>query len=263
MRFVPDLSTKKNILKFLLSLLFFLFSLLFAIVRMRSVSPLKEGLTESPIIQVSTREKLLKTSRENQPGILETSEYLLYLPPRMDTNLKHPMVVALSPSADAWSMIHAWEKAVGKHQWILFASKFTSNNRTFGENLNELVPLLRSLPEDYPIDREKIIATGLSGGAMLAHFLAYQHPKLIAAVVANTGMMDDHPPELPYPRNKVAVFLASSTDFRYGDMKKNLEFLKGLGWKTRWIEFPGGHKLAPSAVYEEAADWVAQHLEGR
>ena len=63
-----------------------------------------------------------------------------------------------------------------------------------------------------------------------------------------------------YPRGKIAVFLASPSDFRYSEMKRDLAFLKSLGWKTEWIEFKGGHKAAPPSAYKEAAKRLYSYL---
>ncbi len=56
------------------------------------------------------------------------------------------------------------------------------------------------------------------------------------------------------------VFLASPTDFRYNEMKRDRGFLESHGWKTKWIEFTGGHTLAPYEIYEQAAQWLEKNL---
>jgi len=63
-----------------------------------------------------------------------------------------------------------------------------------------------------------------------------------------------------YPEGKIAVFLASPTDFRYGEMKRDRSFLEQHHWKIDWIEFAGGHRLAPAAAYEQAAGWLEENL---
>jgi hypothetical protein len=102
---------------------------------------------------------------------------------------------------------------------------------------------------------------------MGAHAFAFLSPQLISAVVINTGMMHENysqgAQKYMYPKGKLAVFLASPTDFRYGAMKKDRVFLEELGWKTQWIEFAGGHTFAPQAKYEEAALWLEEELGKR
>ncbi|MEO8876586.1 MAG: hypothetical protein ABI461_13430, partial [Polyangiaceae bacterium] len=59
-----------------------------------------------------------------------------------------------------------------------------------------------------------------------------------------------------YPRNKLAVMLASPKDFRYREMHEDRNLLEGLGWKIEWLEFAEGHAYAPPAVYAQAAAWL-------
>ena len=199
---------------------------------------------------------------EKRPKVIETGEYVLYLPSELDLQSRHPLLVALSPSADAWGMIRAWQPVVEKHKWLLYASKTSRNGVAYAGIVPPLIAAIKSVGAEYPVDKSKIVATGLSGGGMASHYLAYAHPELFAAVIINTGMMDEEQPTWPHPpRGKIAVFVASPTDFRYEQMKKNRLFLESLGWKTHWIEFPGGHRLAPSAILEEAAGWLSQEFK--
>jgi hypothetical protein len=197
-----------------------------------------------------------------RPRVIETGEYVLYLPSELDLQSRHPLLVALSPTADAWGMIRAWQPVVEKHKWLLYASKTSRNGVPYAGIVPPLIAAIKSVSADYPVDKSRIVATGLSGGGMASHCLAYLHPELFAAVIINTGMMAEDQPSWPHPpRGKIAVFVASPTDFRYEQMKKNRVFLESLGWKTHWIEFPGGHRLAPSAILKEAAQWLSQEFQ--
>jgi len=102
--------------------------------------------------------------------------------------------------------------------------------------------------------------TGLTGGGMGSHGFAKYLPERVSALVINTGMMADGSQTDDYPQGKLAVFLASPSDFRYQAMQRDQAFLQLRGWKTAWIEFPGGHTLAPEASYQQAADWLEQKL---
>ena len=98
---------------------------------------------------------------------------------------------------------------------------------------------------------------------MQSHSFSFHYPGLISAIVINTGMMDDYYINRvsSYPKRKIAVFLASPTDFRYNEMKRDRNFLEKLEWKTKWIEFTGGHVLAPDSAYQEAAAWLAEQFQ--
>jgi len=154
-------------------------------------------------------------------------------------------------------------------QWVVCASKTYHNGMDILSDIpklyEKLVIDLDDVARQVPIDRSKIIATGLSGGAMGSHIFVYNFPTVISAIILNTGMMHryyyDYKDRIP--RGKIAAFLASPTDFRYGEMKQDKALLDSLGWRTTWIEFQGGHTFAPQSAYEEAAKWVDEQLKHR
>jgi predicted peptidase len=196
--------------------------------------------------------------------IVDTAEYILYLPFGIDPNHKYPLVIALSPGADAQSMIDTWKDVSEKHKWIILASKESRNGMDMKQMANTLITRLKFVSVNYPIDTSRVIATGFSGGGMLSHALTMFYPKFIAAIVVNTGMMEEsygNANSYMFSQNKLAVFLASPTDFRYTAMRKDKWFLEGIGWKTKWIEFEGGHAMAPSRAYEEAAQWLEEQFK--
>ena len=92
---------------------------------------------------------------------------------------------------------------------------------------------------------------------MGSHTFSYLHPEQVAGIIVNTGMMHSFYKAQPnYPQKKKVAFLASPTDFRYGEMKSDRRFLEKLGWQVKWLEFAGGHKHAPEQVRKEALTWL-------
>ena len=111
----------------------------------------------------------------------------------------------------------------------------------------------------------KLVFTGFSGGGQVSHAFAFGNPGKVAAVVTNCGMINKGFLNYTYyyPHNKTVLFIASPTDFRYVDMQQDKAYLEAIGWKTGWIEFAGGHMLAPLETYEKAADWLEQNVGGK
>ncbi|MBU2103257.1 MAG: hypothetical protein KKF80_07650 [Candidatus Omnitrophica bacterium] len=197
------------------------------------------------------------------PRIINNNAYILYVPGGMKADHRYPLVVALSPNAHAESMLGAWKDVSERYKWIILASREHKNGMDFKVIGSALSSTIRAVVARYPVDEKKIIATGFSGGGMSAHYLSMAYPNLISAVVVNTAMINEYyfgGKHYGYPRNKIAVFLASPTDFRYEQMKLDRNFLERIGWKTRWIEFEGGHAIAPAKAYQEAAVWLIEEL---
>jgi predicted esterase len=176
---------------------------------------------------------------------------------------KYPLVFALSPSADAYSMITKWQAVAEKHSWIVAASKTSRNGVDFTILLPQIEAEIKDVLANYPVDPARVIFTGMSGGGMAAYWVAATYPNQAWGLVINTGMMYDATGgavmRSPFPHGKVAVLLASPTDFRYNEMKRDRDFLISYGWTVRWIDFDGGHTVAPDSVYEEAAQWLESH----
>ena len=164
--------------------------------------------------------------------------------------------MALSPVGDAATMAQTWQQVADRHQWVVMASKEFHNGLAEDQFLPQLLERLAHLITKYPVDPSKIVVTGLSGGGMGSHMFAVGHPRRVRAVVVNTGIIPEPYKQKDYPKGKVVVFLASPTDFRYAEMKADFEFLRQQRWRTKWIEFEGGHVLAPAWAYEEAAQWI-------
>jgi len=186
--------------------------------------------------------------------------YLAYLPEGWNPAQRYPLVFALSPTADPRSMISAWSAVADQHHWLVAASKEFRNGQSFALSLRQIAAELDAVERDYAVNTRRVIFTGISGGGMGAHAFSEYYAGRVGAVVINTGMMNAPFMTADYPEEKLAVFLASPTDFRYGEMKRDRAFLESHHWRTVWFEFAGGHRLAPAAVYEQAAVWLEENL---
>ncbi len=185
--------------------------------------------------------------------------YLAYVPDSVPAGRKVPLVFALSPGADAGSMIRVWARVAETHGWLVAASKEFRNGVAWEVLTPQVMAELDAVERAYAVDRDRVVFTGLSGGAMGSLGITYYHPGRIRALVLNTGKMEEAFMDARYPRGKLAVFLASPTDFRYGEMKRDRAFLDARGWTTTWVEFAGGHIFAPPVAYQAAADWLEKH----
>ncbi len=189
----------------------------------------------------------------------EFSTYYVYFPDGLAPGEKRPLVFALSPTGEPVDMISSWARVAEKHGWIVAASKEFRNGQDFFTLLRMVEAELTEVEQNSAIDTQRVIFTGLSGGGMGSHAFARYYPDRVTAIVINTGMMSEGLHTADYPQGKLVVFLASPTDFRYDEMKSDRIFLEAHHWKTDWIEFQGGHRMAPEAIYEQAAEWIEQN----
>ena len=193
----------------------------------------------------------------------ESPAFTVYVPPRLDRTTAHPLIVVLSPDGDPHTLMSRWTGPADERQWIIAGSKTAKNGVDMSLQLRQLRQQIAEIVRRYPIDTGKIVMTGLSGGGMLSHFVSRGAPDLVQGVVINTGMMDESTATANYPGNKFAVFIASPTDFRFDEMHTDAAFLRSHGWAIDWVEFTGGHTIAPQPVYDRVADIVAARLARR
>ena len=223
-----------------------------------SVVALLHSLGNHGLIEWSTAKAPPAASLSNR--IADHGTHLVYVPGGVSFHRKHWLLFALSPSRDALSMISKWYKVADRHAWVLAASKESKNGVPSDIVLGMIEAELRTVTQKYPVDASRVFFTGLSGGGMASHMFAKFYPNLVSGVVINTGMMEQSFMTADYPEQKLAVFLASPTDFRYNEMRRDLAFLESHHWKTKWIEFAGGHVLAPDDVCEQAAQWLEENF---
>jgi len=214
--------------------------------------------------------------------ILQQRAATIVLPPGLEPGRTYPLVVAFSydgqPDGNQYTPLALWKTLGPKLGWIVYASKEYDNTEFFQgpavirDVAQSIKAHLDAAIASLPVDPSRIILTGLSGGANFAEFFNLTYPGFAAAVIENSGEIpfqffgkptNAHLEPPPDPQSfgdsrRIAVFLASPTDpLFYGlALHRDLPYYRSLGWQTRFLSFPGGHRFAPIPVYLKAIDWL-------
>jgi len=199
----------------------------------------------------------VKPEQGSNGEVFDTEKYILFVPEREKNAGKMPLVVCFSSTGDAKGFINIWRDIASRLGIAVIASKEFRNEVMPGKAFTTISDFVVKEADRYSIDQAKVIVTGFSGGGMAAHMFSVGNKVL--GVISNSGRI--HPDFLGkdshyYPKTGLAVFIASPQDYNYNYMKGDKYFLDKLGWKTKWIEFKGGHNLAPGEKYEEAVQWL-------
>jgi predicted esterase len=200
--------------------------------------------------------------------IVDQPDGRIYLPTSLVPRRRHPLVVVYSPVADADYSLQFWQQLAERRRLIVYASKTYRNEAEmtideWHDKLNAAKRHIDAVLARFPVDRQQVLLTGFSGGASFAQCMNLYFPDLAQAVIPNSGRLWDFALQdlrrNPPPRAKrpaMIAMLASPTDFRYPDMQRDYQQLKQWGYRVGWLEFPGGHVLAPLAAYDQALAWV-------
>lgn len=260
--------TIKSIMIMKKSFLRFLYFALISLGFLSGCTPLSNSpIKEKPGSQIPQM-SLFKKYKEGQ--WINNPTNLVYIPATNQASEKFPVIVIFSPEADAVGTLNYWQKLADEKRYILIGSKTYKNGYTdeqikpiIAQNHSMIFQTLRNLP----VQPGKIILAGLSGGGSFSHSLNINRPGSYNTLIVNVGRIwesDFEKARKNYfrlketfsERKNTIVFLASPGDFRYEEMKRDAKLMQGLGWRTQWIEFPGGHKMAPIEKYAEALSWI-------
>lgn len=197
-------------------------------------------------------------------GVFDEGKYAVYIPGGLDDSYVYPLIIGFSAGGNGMEVINTWKSAAEDNNCIIFASNVIKNGMDIQKELVKVkADIIGELSIKYPADLNKIITLGSSGGGMAAHLFSFLHPVFISGVISNVGYIHESSlkQSKKYPVGKVCGFLASPTDFNYKLMREDLKFLNNHNWKCKWIEFEGGHKMAPEADRFEVLEFVLSNLE--
>ena len=185
--------------------------------------------------------------------------YGVYIPTNYTGNEKLPWILALSPSGTSSDWEELLQEACDKHHWA-FAMSQNSNNLVAWTKIEPVLKdTIESAPARFPFDPNGLCVAGFSGAATRVHQMAYLWPNVRKIIVSSGCIGEEHFNATNYPRGKSAVFIVGSLDPNSSKMKRDQQFLMQRGWKTKWIEFQGGHQFAPVSVYDQAIEWLSSN----
>lgn len=175
---------------------------------------------------------------------VETPNFIVWEPSPAPQGL--PLALCFSPGGDARAAAMQWLPLARKHKFVVAGSKQYRNGP---DQTPEISSAYRAeLQRPYQPDAARSFCTGLSGGGQYSYSFLMGHPRDFAGVVTNTCFIRDDQKQSRWPARKVAVLLASPTDFRYAQMQGDKTFLESKGWDVTWLEFKGGHTYAPGSL---------------
>jgi len=238
------------------------------------------ALGPAPAIPTGAIQQALADSfaaRSTAGQTIPTRDGAIFLPSGLVPGRNYPLVVAFGYNGDPEVPFEVWRTQGREAKWIVYASRNYANAVLHGglassESVAGRVKAqVDALSGVLPIDRGRILLTGMSGGANFAEFMNLRYPGYAAGIIINSGRVPSQlfrdaptPGFLTIPSasdfagsRRVAVFLASPTDPDfYGISQANARTLERLGWQTLFLSFPGGHRNAPPAIYRQAIAWI-------
>lgn len=151
-------------------------------------------------------------------------------------------------------------------------------NKTAVDDLGFVRELISQIESDYPINRERIYASGFSNGGMMAYALACYENGLVAAVAVVSGQLLDNG-ETCSPESPIGVIMLHGTDDRVIPYEGGFGQLSAQEAVDFWVvhnetntspeidTFTDGEMTIERYVYDQGNNGVAvehyKYLEGQ
>jgi len=183
-----------------------------------------------------------------------TQSYALYLPSNYTPARKWPILYAFDPRARGKVPLERFKDAAEQYNWIVVGSN-NSRNGPLQLSIDAWNAIVKDTHDRFAIDDERVYATGFSGAARAAIFLATRCRDCISGVIACGA---GYPAGItPSPALHFAVFgVAGVEDFNFPEVKELDDALAKAGMTHRIEIFDGRHEWAPSSVATRAVEWL-------
>lgn len=183
-----------------------------------------------------------------------TQSYALYLPANYTPGRKWPILYAFDPRARGKVPLERFKQAAEQYNWIVVASN-NSRNGPFQLAADAWNAIVKDTHERFAIDDNRVYATGFSGAARAAIYLATRCRDCISGVIAcGAGFPAGITPS---PALHFAVFsIAGVEDFNFPEVKDLDDALAKAGMTHRIEVFDGRHEWPPSQVATQAVEWL-------
>lgn len=183
-----------------------------------------------------------------------SQSYALYLPSHYSPDRAWPIIYVFDPAARGKLPVDLYKEAAEKYGYILAGSN-NSRNGSATMEMAAAQAVWEDTHQRLALDKERVYAMGLSGGARFATFFAlYCSTCSIAGVMAQGA---GYPTvQAPAADDHFLYYAAiGDEDFNYPEIVALRDQKDKNGAQFKVEIYSGTHQWAPSGVMEDALEW--------
>ena len=176
----------------------------------------------------------------------QSYSYMLYLPSGdpPDREVKWPVLFVMGPEGGTEEGIRCYIKGAEKNRWIVAMSIQSKNG--FAGSKNAIAAMAGDVFKRFAVDKERCYASGMSGGARLAFWLANEREQNIIGIIpCGAGDAGNR-----YSSRAFAYGLCGGYCFNRWDMA--ITFNRRISTRGRLRFFEGGHVWADEDLLSDA-----------
>ncbi|HLJ89692.1 MAG TPA: hypothetical protein VKZ53_22975, partial [Candidatus Angelobacter sp.] len=188
-----------------------------------------------------------------------TQSYALYLPSKYSPDRAWPILYAFDPMARGKVAVEVYQQAAEKYGYIVVGSN-NSKNGPASIQTSATQAMWRDTHLRFAIDKNRVYATGLSGGARAATaFALYCYTCSVAGVISHgAGYPQGYGKTNPKAANETFAYYAAigEADFNYPEIMllRREKERQEAAFKVKI--YPGPHQWAPPNIAEDAIEWL-------
>jgi len=185
-----------------------------------------------------------------QPGVVSDEisaanewTYYVYLPKAFVPTRKWPVLFLMAPGGGKAEGLKRYIEGAEFNGWILALSVQSRNG--FDKSKEAVLAMVRDVTKRLPVDQSRLYASGFSGGARMAFWLAKEDKRLAGVLACGAGG------EVGGLQSKVVVYgLCGSNCFNRWDMACAFKASKNKSSRLRF--FVGDHAWAQADLITHA-----------
>jgi len=184
--------------------------------------------------------------------------YALYLPSFYSSEKKWPIVFAFEPGARGTIPLQLYKNAAETYGYIVVCSN-NSHNGPGRLIIEAMKSVWRDTQLQFSIDKQRIFATGFSGGARISSFFAEIINNPVCGIIACGAGLSPH---ITHEQIKSSLYygIYGIGDFNYQEMKKLDQELDERGITNRFVVFNGYHQWPSEDLCYQAIEWMEIQL---
>ncbi len=190
----------------------------------------------------------------------EHARYSLYVPESYDDKNNWPLIVCLHGGyGNAEDYLWAWLRPAKSKGYIVLSPK--SLDVTWSVlnpplDADSIAACIEEVCEDYAIDRQRILLTGLSDGGTFSYLAAFCYPELFAGVAPIAGELSPVADRMLRQKlaNNVPFYVihgAHDHIFHIKTVRSTCGLLEHLGYPLKFDELPDWGHAYPYKINEE------------
>jgi len=203
------------------------------------------------VAEFPTGKIIEKVECHQAPGF----SYALYLPSSYQPEKTWPVLFCFDPRANGMNPAELFQEGAEKYGYIIISSNNSGSDDPSVPNLQAMKAIYDDALSRFSVDKQRLYATGLSGGARVACDMGYKYRGQVAGVIGcGAGFPIDTPPSKDTPFAFYETI--GNLDFNYYEIRLLRPKLEASGIPFKIHIFDGEHWWPPKEVSTEALEWM-------